>query len=265
MRRRDPVPGGHPAVEPVYAVVLRAAFASFRALDLDFVVDGQEHVPATGGGVVVMNHTGYLDYALAGAPFWRPGRRVVRFMAKHEVFAHPLGGPLMRGMRHIPVDRSAGGPAYTASVEALRRGELVGVFPEGTISRSFELKAFKTGAARMAQEAGVPLLPVVLWGSQRVWTKGRKRAMVRDGRHVKVAISIGAPRDVAPGADVTAATGELKDAMQTQLTALQAAYGVEPTGPDDRWWLPARLGGTAPTLAEAAEIEAAVLAKRAAG
>src|SRR4051812_9297968 len=125
---------------------------------------------------MVINHIGYLDFTYAGLAA-RPARRLVRFMAKQEVFTHKVSGPLMRGMHHIPVDREAGAGSYRTAVDALRAGEIVGVFPEATISRSFELKDFKAGAARMASEAGVPLLPTIIWGSQRGWTKGRPKRL----------------------------------------------------------------------------------------
>ncbi|PRC58069.1 1-acyl-sn-glycerol-3-phosphate acyltransferase, partial [Mycobacterium sp. ITM-2017-0098] len=79
----------------------------------------------------------------------------------------------------IPVDRKAGAGAYAAAVESLRRGEIVGVYPEATISRSFELKEFKTGAVRMAKEAQVPIVPVIVWGAQRLWTKDHPKALGR--------------------------------------------------------------------------------------
>ena len=135
-------------------------------------------MPATGGAVMAVNHTGYLDFAFAGLAA-RPAGRLVRFMAKEQVFRHPVSGPLMRGMHHIPVDRDAGAASYRAAVAALKAGEIVGVFPEATISRSFELKEFKSGAVRMAAAAGVPLLPTVIWGSQRIWTKGLPRRLGR--------------------------------------------------------------------------------------
>jgi len=243
--------------DPVYAPIVRVALGLFRSLDVRLDVAGQEHVPATGGGVVVINHTGYLDFALAGVPFWYSHRRLVRFMAKVEVFRNPVSGPLMRGMKHIPVDRAAGADAYVAAVAALRRGELVGVFPEATISQSFELKEFKSGAARMAQEAGVPLIPLVLWGSQRIWTKGRKRALRQEGRHKTVSMTVGAPIAVPAGTDVAAVTVELVAAMQGLLSKTRDRYPDSPAGPADRWWLPAALGGTAPTPAEAAGLDQA--------
>ena len=75
-------------------------------------------------------------------------------MAKKSVFDHRVSGPLMRGMRHIPVDRDAGLASYRQALAALKAGEVVGVFPEATISRSFTIKDLKTGAARMAAAAG---------------------------------------------------------------------------------------------------------------
>ncbi|HVU75155.1 MAG TPA: lysophospholipid acyltransferase family protein [Mycobacteriales bacterium] len=247
--------------EPVYAPVVRVALGLFRALDVDFTITGAENVPTTGGGVVVMNHTGYLDFALAGVPFWKAKKRLVRFMAKDQVFKNPVSGPLMRGMKHIPVDRTAGADAYAAAVGALKRGELVGVFPEATISRSFCLKEFKSGAARMAAEAGVPLYPMVLWGSQRIWTKGRKRSLMRN-RHVPVSISLAPPLHVEPGEAPDVTTKRLLDVMQGLLDDAVAAYPVKPAGEDDRWWMPAHLGGTAPTREQAGAMDAEEAAAR---
>lgn len=233
-----------------YRCVVHTALGFFRALDLRLDVVGRENVPATGGGVVVINHTGYLDFAISGVPFWHAHRRLVRFMAKQEVFAHRVGGPLMRAMHHIPVDREAGMASFRAAVEALRAGELVGVFPEATISRSFCLKEFKSGATRMARAAGVPLIPVTLWGSQRVWTKGRKPT-IRAARHTTISITIGAPLQPGRGA---AADGALVEVMNALLDETRARY---PDGPgDDPWWVPAHLGGSAPTPERAAELDA---------
>jgi 1-acyl-sn-glycerol-3-phosphate acyltransferase len=234
----------------VYRGVVHTALSLFRALDLRLDVVGQEHVPATGGGVVVINHTGYLDFAIAGVPFWHAQRRLVRFMAKQEVFQHRVGGPLMRAMQHIPVDRAAGMASFRAAIEVLRAGELVGVFPEATISRSFCLKEFKSGAVRMARSAGVPLIPVTLWGSQRIWTKGRKPT-IRAARHIPVGITIGAPLPAGRGAQADIA---LVEAMNGLLDQTRARY-PDPPG-DDPWWVPAHLGGSAPTPEQAAALDA---------
>ncbi|HEY6424162.1 MAG TPA: lysophospholipid acyltransferase family protein [Pseudonocardiaceae bacterium] len=234
----------------MYRGVVHVALGLFRAVDLRFDVAGQEHIPATGGAVVVMNHTGYLDFALAGIPFWTEHRRLVRFMAKQEVFASRVTGPLMRAMQHIPVDRAAGATAFRTAVEVLRAGELVGVFPEATISRSFCLKEFKSGATRMARSAGVPIVPITLWGSQRVWTKDRKPT-IRAARHVPISITIGEPFQPGRGAG---ADTRLVDVMSGLLDATRARYPEAPG--DDPWWMPAHLGGSAPTPERAAELDA---------
>jgi 1-acyl-sn-glycerol-3-phosphate acyltransferase len=161
-------------------------------------------------------------------------------------------------MKHIPVDRTAGSTSYAAAVDALKAGEIVGVFPEATISRSFELKEFKTGAARMAAEAGVPILPVVIWGSQRVWSKGLPRRLGRTS--VPILIAVAEPIPVAADADPEAVTAQYKEVMADLLDMARAAY--EPlTGPDLKY-LPASMGGTAPTLAEATRLDDAEAAER---
>ena len=241
----------------VYRCVVRTAMGVFRGLDLQFDIVGAEHVPAAGGGVLVMNHTGYADFALAGAPFWWERRRLVRFMAKKEVFAHRVSGPLMRAMRHIPVDRDAGGEAFREAVRYLKAGELVGVFPEATISRSFCLKEFKSGAVAMARAADVPLLPMGIWGSQRIWTKDRKPT-IRGARHVPIVITLGEPIDAKASADPA---GELLAAMQKALDESRARYPVDGQG---QWWQPAHLGGLAPTPERALQLDQVERAERAA-
>ncbi|WP_051965875.1 lysophospholipid acyltransferase family protein [Kitasatospora mediocidica] len=252
--------------EFVYPPVIRTAMTVFRALDIKIKIIGAENVPATGGAVLVSNHISYLDFLFAGLGTVKGAKRKTRFMAKDDVFKHRISGPLMRGMKHIPVDRTDGQPAYEAAVRALRAGEVVGVFPEATISRSFTLKKFKTGAARMAADSGTPLLPVILWGTQQLWTKGRPKTLTK--RHVPVIIMIGEPIHLQPGDKPVMVTRRLRAAMTEMLDRAQQMYPAQPTGPDDTWWMPAHLGGTAPTL-EVAEAEdeqeaAAKAARRAA-
>jgi 1-acyl-sn-glycerol-3-phosphate acyltransferase len=237
-------------MEPLYSSVIGFARGVFALQGLTFTIIGDENVPRTGGAVMVVNHTGYIDFAYAGLAA-RRSDRLVRFMAKDAVFTHAVSGPLMRGMHHIPVDRTAGAASYAAAVEALRAGEIVGVFPEATISRSFELKEFKTGAARMAAEAGVPILPVVIWGSQRVWSKGLPRRLGRT--NVPIMISVGEPIPVAPDADPAEVTAGYKVVMQELLDTVRAAY--PPMRGADLRYLPASMGGTAPTLEESNRLD----------
>ncbi|MEO7262488.1 MAG: lysophospholipid acyltransferase family protein [Jatrophihabitantaceae bacterium] len=246
-------------MEPVYSSVIAVAQGVFALQGLRFTINGAENVPTTGGAVLTINHTGYLDFTYAGLAA-RPAGRLVRFMAKEQVFRHPVSGPLMRGMHHIPVDRDAGAASYRAAVQALKAGEIVGVFPEATISRSFELKEFKTGAIRMAAAAGVPLLPMVIWGSQRVWTKDHPKRLGRT--RTPILISIGAPIPVNRKDDPEVALLALRKVMTESLHAAQDAYPLL-TGEDLRF-LPARLGGAAPTLDQAEQLDLAESAARAA-
>ncbi|WP_415952983.1 lysophospholipid acyltransferase family protein [Streptomyces sp. KLOTTS4A1] len=239
--------------ELVYRPVIGAALTMFKALDLKIDLKGSEHIPRTGGAVLVSNHISYMDFIFAGLAA-RPQKRLVRFMAKDSVFRHKVSGPLMRGMKHIPVDRAQGEQAYAHALDSLRKGEVIGVFPEATISTSFTLKTFKSGAARLAQEAGVPLVPVALWGTQRLWTKGRPRNFKRS--HIPVTIRVGEPLEAPKDQFAGAITRRLKDRVQELLEAAQRAYPVRPKGSEDTWWVPAHLGGTAPTPATARGAEA---------
>lgn len=226
------------------------AYQGIKFTEVDF-----HKFPRTGGAVVAINHTGYLDFPFAGKPADEAGHRKVRFMAKQEVFDNSKTGPIMRALRHIPVDREAGATAYQAAVDALKAGELVGVYPEATHSRSFELKGFKSGAARMAIEANVPIVPVVIWGAQQIWTKGLPKQLGRN--KFRIVIGVCDPLDpVGPPDELTA---RLKDSMQAMLLQLQDLYGPHPQGEP---WVPARLGGTAPTLEEADAMDAADLDER---
>jgi 1-acyl-sn-glycerol-3-phosphate acyltransferase len=239
--------------ERVYPPVISLAKGWFRAVGLKLTVEGGEHVPLTGGCVLVSTHVSYLDFIFAGLGA-QPSKRLVRFMAKKAVFDHKISGPLMRGMHHIPVDRKAGAGAYDEALAALRAGEVVGVFPEATISRSFEVKQLKTGAARMALEAGVPIVPVAIWGSQRMWTKGKKRRLLR--RRTPITIAVGPPVPAAPGDNPVEVTRRISEALETLLHKAQESYPEQPSGPDDTWWLPVRLGGSAPTPEQARELDA---------
>ncbi|MGI5270939.1 lysophospholipid acyltransferase family protein [Nonomuraea sp. CA-218870] len=248
--------------EIVYPPVVAAARTLFRVLDYRFHLEGTEHVPKTGGAVLVSNHISYLDFIFAGYAAL-PAKRLVRFMAKQDVFDHPVSGPLMRGMKHIPVDRGAGAGSYATALRMLKAGEVVGVFAEATISRSFTVKDIKNGAIRMAQATNVPLIPVGLWGTQRLWTKGRKRQILQ--RHVPITILVGEPIHPKRGEDVTAHTEVLHARLSELVDRAQRTY---PEIPQGVWWQPAHLGGTAPTPEEAAAMDAAeaeARAKKAAG
>nr|WP_090345263.1 1-acyl-sn-glycerol-3-phosphate acyltransferase [Mycolicibacterium malmesburyense]CRL77454.1 1-acyl-sn-glycerol-3-phosphate acyltransferase [Mycolicibacterium malmesburyense] len=245
-------------MEPVYGTVIQLARLIWRVQGLKFTVTGVENLPTTGGAVIAINHTSYFDFTFAGLPAYRQGLgRKVRFMAKREVFDNKIAGPIMRSLRHIEVDRDSGADSFAQACLKLKEGELVGVYPEATISRSFEVKEFKSGAARMAIAAGVPIVPHIVWGAQRIWTKGHPKKMWRP--KVPISIAVGEPIEpTLPAADLTAL---LHSRMQHLLERVQDEYGPHPPG---EFWVPHRLGGGAPTLAEANRMDAEEAAEKAA-
>ncbi len=228
-----------------YPPIIVLAKTTFRALGQRIQMTGTEHVPRSGGVLLAYNHIGYVDFVYGGLAA-NPSGRKVRFMAKRELFDHRWTGPLMRSLHHIEVDRGEGLQSFRTAVDYLRRGEAVGIFPEATISRSFELKEFKSGAVRIAAEAGVPLVPVVLWGTHRMMTKDHPRDF---SRGKTIGLHVGKPLHPV-GADPVAETAQLRQAMIGMLDEAIADYPAEEQ-PAGSWWVPARLGGTAPTLEEA--------------
>ena len=241
-----------------YPPIIVTAKAAFRALGLRFQLHGTEHIPRDGGALLALNHISYVDFILGGFAA-QPSKRLVRFMAKRETFDHPVSGPIMRSLHHISVDREDGVHSMHQAVDYLRGGEVVGIFPEATISRSFEIKELKSGATRIAAEAGVPLVPVVLWGTQRMFTKDHPRDL---GRGKTIAISVGEPMHPT-GADSPAETTELRARMAALLDQTIARYPAEEQPPGS-WWLPARFGGTAPTPEEAIQLDREEKLRRAA-
>jgi 1-acyl-sn-glycerol-3-phosphate acyltransferase len=240
-----------------YYTIVGAAHAWFRLADFRFQVSGEEHIPREGGAVLAINHVSYIDFIMAGYGA-RASKRLARFMAKKEVFDHPVTGPLMRSMHHIAVDRADGQKSYDDAVRYLRDGEIVGVFPEATISRSFLVKELKTGAVRMAEDADVPLIPLILWGTQRLFTKDHPKDF---SRHKTISVTIGEPMR-ASGGTAHEKTQELHAAMTAMLDKAIKEYPAAEQPPGS-WWLPASYGGSAPTPERAKELDREELRRRA--
>ncbi len=143
-----------------------------------FDIEGVEHIPARGGALICGNHRSYFDPLVMGMTLSRRGRPV-RFLGKKEVFDAPVVGPIAKAMGGIRVDRGTGSDEpLEAAAEALQAGQLVAIMPQGTIPRgpAFfdpELKG-RWGAARLAAQAGVPVVPVGLWGTEKVWPRNAR-------------------------------------------------------------------------------------------
>jgi 1-acyl-sn-glycerol-3-phosphate acyltransferase len=241
-----------------YPPIIVAAKTGFRVLGQRIQISGDHHVPRTGGVLLAVNHIGYVDFVYGGLAA-NPSGRKVRFMAKRELFDHRWTGPLMRSLHHIEVDRAEGEASMRTAVDYLKAGEAVGIFPEATISRALELKEFKTGAVRIAATAGVPVVPVILWGTQRMMTKDHPRDFARGKT---ITISVGTPMHPT-GEDPAAETAELHRVMSSMLDEAVRAYPAQEQPPGS-WWLPRRYGGSAPTLEEAAAMDAEEKRQRAA-
>lgn len=215
-----------------------------RAMGWRLQVEGLRHVPRRGGAVLTFNHHSYIDFVMVAWAVVLRLDRPVRFLAKREIWRSRSVGWIARLGGCVPVDREHAGSrrrALDAAVAALTGGDLVAVAPEQTISPSFELLPFRTGAVRMAQAAAVPVVPVVGWGTQRFATKGVRPRLARG---IAVVVRYGEPVHVDPVDDPVAATARLQKAMEALLEEVQRGY---PDGtPPGAWWLPDRLGGAAP-------------------
>lgn len=241
-------------MEPVFRTLEIACSAGVAVSGTRITYHGLENIPDRGGAVVAINHTSYLDWMPAALAAYKRHRRL-RFMIKQEMTEVPVVNYLIKHTKTIPVDRKAGGGAYAVAVERLREGELVAVYPEATISRSFELKEFKSGAARMAIDAQVPIIPLIVWGAQRRWTKGHKKTLGR--ARIPFTVMVGEP--LPPSDTVEQTEVVMREAMTALLHLAQESY----EHPDGAYWVPRRMGGSAPTLEEAKALDEAELAERA--
>ena len=207
---------------------------------------GLDHVPRDGGAVITWNHHGHVDFVITVWEIYRSLGRPVRYLAMRELWSSRLFGWVPRFADAIPVSRTSDGDrdrALADAVAALQDGHLVMVAPEGGISDSLELRSFRTGAARMAALAGVPLVPSVSWGSHRLTTTGHPFSP-REAWGIPVEIAFGEPLHPTADDDPTEVTIALRDRMRAMLHAVQERY---PDGaPAGAWWVPARLGGGAP-------------------
>ncbi|MEZ5168068.1 MAG: HAD-IB family hydrolase [Acidimicrobiales bacterium] len=165
---------------------------------MDF--SGIEHIPASGPAILVFNHRSYFDPAVMGLVAAKANRSV-RSLGKKEVFDVPVVGRLLKGIGGVRVDRGTGSDEpLDAAAEALRGGEVLMLAPEGTIPRgpAFfdpELKG-RWGAARLAAMTGAPVIPVGLWGTEKVWPRSARMPKMPVGARPLVTVSVGPPVDL---------------------------------------------------------------------
>lgn len=207
---------------------------------------GLQHVPRRGGAVLAFTHTSHVDLITTMYHVYRRRGRRCRFLAAHELWSGWGFRTIAWLVGAVPVERGSA-PARqrsrAAAIAAAADGEVVMLAPEGRISASFEVAPLHTGAARIAQAAGVPLIPTVSWGAQRISTTGHPFRW-RRARGVPVLVAIGEPLHPDADDDPVTVTAELRQRLIVLLAEVQRRY---PDGaPPGAWWVPARLGGAAP-------------------
>jgi 1-acyl-sn-glycerol-3-phosphate acyltransferase len=176
--------------------------------------EGKEHIPSTGGALLVANHISHLDPIFSGLVVHR-ARRVPRFLAKNSLWSKPVLGWAMRGSGQIPVYRESADAQHSLreGTRALTEGKVVVIYPEGTITRDPEgwPMLARTGVARLALSADVPVVPFVHWGTRDVYDGykrkfrplPRKPITVRCGEPVDLTAYRGRPLDAALLREVT--------------------------------------------------------------
>lgn len=214
-------PAGGRRLEPWFlaakAVALPPAklWFAWRFEDLD-------HIPPEGPAILACNHISYLDPIGNAYAVVRAGRRP-RFLAKDDLFEIPVVGAALRGAGQIPVDRGSDGRApLDAARAALEAGEVVVVYPEGTVTTNpdFLPMAGKTGAVRLSLASGVAITPMASWGSQAVWQRSG-RGSLKFGRPVWA--KVGLPIDFTDRRDRAGdrqALHEMTDEVMAAITAL---------------------------------------------
>jgi 1-acyl-sn-glycerol-3-phosphate acyltransferase len=223
-----------PAVEPVYGVA-RGALVPVMRHAFRWTIEGAHRIPVHGPVILASNHVSYLDPFVLAYLADRRHRRI-RFLAKAELFEQPALAFLLRQLHQIPVQRNttAAAESLAAAIAAVRGGECVCVFPEGTISLDLEPMAGKTGTARLAAATGVPVTPVGLWGAQRLLFKGRKPAW-RSG--VAETVVVGDPVRVSRDDDPYTATDRIMAGIVGCVARARALYPQRADADDDGWWV----------------------------
>lgn len=241
-----------------YRCALGLGRLALRALDVTLDVSGLETVPTDGPVVLAATHVSYPDFLPIGVAAHRRGR-YVRFMTRHDVWDRRWRAAPMSSMQHVPVDRQAPAAAYLHARRLLREGHAVGTFPEAGISYSFTVRSLMRGTAALAQETGAVVVPVALWGIQRIYTVGRPVDGVEPPpdwtRGRRVDLAFGEPTTVGPGEDLTEWTTKLGLTLTQMLEGLQQLPHHQPRPGEHAPWHPAHLGGHAPDRDEARTLD----------
>ncbi|CAN5428148.1 lysophospholipid acyltransferase family protein [soil metagenome] len=234
--------------EPVYLGAIAAGKLTFASVGLTVRAAGAEQLPTSGPVVLASTHVSFPDFLFIGDALLSTGR-LVRFLSRGEVWKSAPVGRAMDAMGHVPVDRTAPAAAYLRARRHLGAGQVVCVFPEAGISAAYVVRSLMPGAVALARETGAPLVPVNVWGGQRLWGQKRSldapfpRPVITRGRTIDV--RIGEPMQVSSTADLTSTTRELGERLHAVQEQLQQLPEHRPRPGEYAPWHPAHLGGDA--------------------
>jgi putative phosphoserine phosphatase / 1-acylglycerol-3-phosphate O-acyltransferase len=255
--RRWPVrnldaPAGVPSVSGVEPFdIIRTLTRPEFFPGVKFRIEGVEHVPRTGSVIIASNHRSYFDPLAIGLAIAKAGRNG-RFMGKKEVFDAPIVGQFAKAMGAIRVDRGTGSDApLKEAAKALNGGEVVVILPEGTIPRG---EAFfdpilkgKKGTARLAAMTGAAVVPLGIWGTEKVWPRSSKvpsllrfndphEVILRFGPSVDLASSPTYSNEVSIAADTDAIMSAIMDLLpaESRIVREVTAEELAKTTPDGK-------------------------------
>lgn len=249
-----------------YRLLVRIGLLLRRSFQIRLITSGEEHLPSAeqqesasraavpgSGAVFAITHFGYLDFAAVELLLWKHSRAQLRFLVHQGAADHWLAGPAISATGQVVVGYTDRGHAYDAAVAKLRAGEYLAVFPEAGVSRSFTVRECKTGAVRMAADAGVPVIPVAVWGAHRILTRGHGFSVRRTWR-APVRIHVGEPLTFPAGTNAGNGTAEIRSQLQSGVERCMSGF---PLVPEPRaWWMPAHAGGSAPSEPERRVLDA---------
>jgi 1-acyl-sn-glycerol-3-phosphate acyltransferase len=201
---------------------------------------GAEHLPTTGGVILVANHLSYID-PLVLAHFVYDAGRWPQFLGKQGVFDVPMLGWALRRLRQIPVQRGTvdAAKALSAARTAIEAGDVVVIYPEGTITKHPQLWPMRgrTGVARLWEETGAPVIPVVMWGPQDIHHPGTGKLRLRP--RTPVTVIAGAPIDLsAYRRETPLPNATLHEVTQTVMLRLRDLLAEIRGGPAPALWSP---------------------------
>jgi putative phosphoserine phosphatase/1-acylglycerol-3-phosphate O-acyltransferase len=240
---------------PVIGTELQKVALTFARPELipfaKFNITGTENIPTSGPAILVGNHRSYFDVFAVSLTVGKTNR-TVRFLGKKEVFEAPVVGQLAAALGGIRVDRGTGSDApIEAALAALEAGEMVAIMPQGTIPRG---RAFfdpvlkgRWGAARLAVLSGAPVIPMGIWGTEKVWPRNSQLPMVWNVVNPpKVSITVGSEVALRRDGDAAALAEENTQRMMGAISNLlppEAREQREPTEAEIRAALPSNYKG----------------------